>query len=170
MAAQLDEAESAARRSIVRDPYAAHPHGARGNVLHFLRRHAEAIEAPKLALRLDPHVNLWIYAVGRALFAMGRYEEGEASFKRRLIHMPTSDASRVCLASLHGHNGRVDEARRIWEGVDDDASGVCDRAYAAAAAVPQRAALGTAGRDAMGGPRPPRQRGIRVRCGTRMPQ
>ena len=111
---RLDEAESAARRSIELDPNSAHSQGALGNVLHFLGRHEEAIETLELALRLDPHFNVWLHAVGRALFALGRYEEAEATFKRRLIHMPTSDVTRVYLASLYGHTGRGEEARRVW--------------------------------------------------------
>ena len=142
---RLDEAESAARRSIELDPNSAHSHGALGNVLHFLGRHEEAIETLELALRLDPHFNVWMHAVGRALFALGRYDEAEATFKRRLIHMPTSDVTRVYLASLYGHTGRVEEARRVWGGVDGDASGVCDRAYAAGVAVSGTRATGTAG-------------------------
>jgi hypothetical protein len=57
---------------------------------------------------------VWIHSVGRAQFALGRYEEAEATFKRRLIHMPTSDVSRVYLASLYGLAGRLGEARQVW--------------------------------------------------------
>jgi adenylate cyclase len=111
---RLDEAERAARRSIELDPNSAHSHGALGNVLHFAGRHDEAIESLELALRLDPHFHVWIHAVGRALFALGRHAEAEATFKRRLIHMPTSDVTRVYLASLYGHAGRAEEAQRVW--------------------------------------------------------
>ena len=46
--------------------------------------------------------------------SLGRYAEAEAMFKRRLIHMPASDVTRAYLASLYGHTGRQDEARRVW--------------------------------------------------------
>ena len=112
---RLDEAERAARRAIELDPNSAHAHGALGNVLHFAGRHEPAIESLELALRLDPHFNVWIHAVGRALFALERYGEAETVFKRRLIHMPSSDVTRVYLASLYGHTGQHDEARRVWQ-------------------------------------------------------
>jgi hypothetical protein len=35
-------------------------------------------------------------------------------FKRRLIHLPTSDVSRAYLASLYGHTNRLQEARQVW--------------------------------------------------------
>ena len=111
---RLDEAEHAARRSIELEPNSAHSHGALGNVLHFAGRHEPSIESLELALRLDPHFNVWLHSVGRALFALGRLAEAEAAFRRRLIHMPTSDVTRVYLASLCGHTGRLEEARTIW--------------------------------------------------------
>ena len=55
-----------------------------------------------------------MHAVGRIQFVLGRYDEAEATFKRRLIHMPKSDVTRAYLASLYGHTDRLDEARKIW--------------------------------------------------------
>jgi adenylate cyclase len=56
-----------------------------------------------------------MHAQGRTLLVLGRYEEAEACFKRRLVHMPGSDVTRAYLASLYGHTGRTDAARRIWD-------------------------------------------------------
>lgn len=111
---RLDEAEAAARRAIELAPNSSQAHGALGNVLHFGGRHEQAIELLEQALRLDPQFNLWMHALGRAQFALGRYADAEASFKRRLIHMPSSDVTRAYLASLYGHTGHEDEARRLW--------------------------------------------------------
>jgi len=111
---RLNEAESLARRAIGLDPNFAQAHGGLGNVLHFLGRHEEAIASFEQALRLDPEFHIWIHALGRAQFALGRYQEAEASFKRRLILMPKSDVTRAYLASLLGHTGRAEEARRVW--------------------------------------------------------
>ena len=55
-----------------------------------------------------------MHALGRAEFTLERYAEAEATFKRRLIHMPYSDVTRAYLASLYGHTGRIDEAQRLW--------------------------------------------------------
>jgi tetratricopeptide (TPR) repeat protein len=56
-----------------------------------------------------------MHSLGRAQFTLGRYVDAEATFKRRLIHMPASDVTRAYLASLYGHTDRHDEARRMWE-------------------------------------------------------
>jgi adenylate cyclase len=111
---RLDEAEAAARRALALDPNFSEAHGGLGNVLHFAGQHEQAIESFERALRLDPQFHLWIHARGRAQFALKRYDEAEASFKRRLIHMPRSDVTRAYLASLYGHTGRFEEARQIW--------------------------------------------------------
>ena len=111
---RLEEAETAARRAIELDPNASQAHGSLGGVLHFAGRHEQALESLEQALRLDPQFNLWIHAQGRVQFVLGRYDDAEATFKRRLIHMPESDVTRAYLASLYGHTGRHDEARRAW--------------------------------------------------------
>jgi adenylate cyclase len=111
---RLDEAEPAARRATELDPNFSEAHAALGNVLHFAGQHEPALECLGRALRLDPEMNLWLHGRGRILFVLGRYEEAEDCFRRRLIHLPGSDVSRAYLASLYGHTGRHDEARRMW--------------------------------------------------------
>ena len=71
-------------------------------------------ETLERALRFDPQFNMWLHAKGRVELALGRYAAAEATFKRRLIHMPTSDVTRAYLASLYGHTDRHDEARQVW--------------------------------------------------------
>jgi len=111
---RLDEAERLFRRTIEIDANHAGAHGGLGNVLHFIGRQEEAIASFERALRLDPEVHVWIHSLGRAQFVLGRYAEAEATFKRRLIRMPKSDITRAYLASLYGHTGRIDEAKRLW--------------------------------------------------------
>jgi adenylate cyclase len=111
---RLDEAAGMARRAIELDPNFSEAHGCLGYVLDFSGRHEEAIEQFEMALRLDPEFNLWMHALGRAQFALARYAEAEATFRRRLIYLPRSDVTRVYLASLYGHTGRVEEARGMW--------------------------------------------------------
>jgi adenylate cyclase len=111
---RLDEAERMARHAIEVDPNFSQAHGGLGYVLDFSGRHEEAIASFEQALRLDPEFNLWMHALGRAQFSLKRYAEAEATFKRRLIHMPKSDVTRAYLASLYGHTGRPEEARRVW--------------------------------------------------------
>jgi adenylate cyclase len=56
-----------------------------------------------------------LHFLGRALLALGRYDEAEIAFKRRLALMPRSDMSRFYLACLYGLTGRHEEARRTWQ-------------------------------------------------------
>ncbi len=112
---RLDEAERASRRAIELDPNAAQAHGQLGNIVHFAGHHEQALESFEWALRLDPQFHVWMHAQGRALFTLERYAEAEASFRRRLIHMPGSDVTRAYLASLYGHVARHAEARRLWD-------------------------------------------------------
>ena len=114
MLRRLDEAESEARRAVELEPNFSLSHGALGNVLHFTGRHEQALESLERALRFDPQFNMWLHAMGRVELALGRYAAAEATFKRRLIHMPTSDVTRAYLASLYGHTDRHDEARQVW--------------------------------------------------------
>jgi len=111
---QLDEAERAAQRAIDLDPNLAEAYGCLGNVLDFSGQHERATKRFEQAMQLDPQFDLWIHACGRAQFALERYDEAEASFKRRLIRMPRSDVTRAYLASLYGHTGRHEEARQMW--------------------------------------------------------
>ncbi len=111
---QLDDAECAVQRAIELDPNLAEAYGILGNVLDFAGQHERAIKLFEQAMRLDPQFDLWIQAGGRAQFALERFDEAEASFKRRLIRMPHSDVTRAYLASLYGHIGRHEEARQMW--------------------------------------------------------
>jgi adenylate cyclase len=111
---QLDHAERAAQRAIELDPNRAEAYGCLGNILDFSGEHERAIGLFEQALRLDPQFDLWIHACGRAQFALERFDEAEASFKRRLIRMPRSDVTRAYLAALYGHTGRHEEARQMW--------------------------------------------------------
>jgi len=111
---RLDEAERAVQRAIELDPNMADAYGILGNVLDFSGQHEKAIKRFEQAMQLDPQFDLWIHACGRAQFALERYDQAEASFKRRLIRMPRSDVTRAYLASLYGHTGRREEARQMW--------------------------------------------------------
>jgi tetratricopeptide (TPR) repeat protein len=111
---RLDEAEQVVRHAIGLDPNHSEAIGLLGGVLHFVGRDEPALECFARALRLDPKMHQWIHTQGRSLFVLGRYAEAEACFKRRMIHLPGTDVSRAYLASLYGHLGRVEEARRVW--------------------------------------------------------
>lgn len=112
---RLDEAEHSILRSIELDPNLSEAYGALGNVSDFRGQHERAITLFERAMLLDPQWDLWIQACGRAQYALQRYANAEASFKRRLIRLPRSDVTRAYLASLYGNTGRHDEARKMWQ-------------------------------------------------------
>ncbi len=85
-----------------------------GQILDFTGRHADAIVSFEKALRLDPGSDLLIHLIGRAQLGDGRTADAVRSFERRLVRAPRSDMSRAYLASIHGAEGRLDEARRLW--------------------------------------------------------
>lgn len=113
----LDDAETAAQRSLELDPNFAGGFAALGLVRDYDGRHADAVGFFEQALKLDPQYNMGLQYLGRAQFAMEQYEEAERTFTRRLIHAPHSDMTRAFLASLYGHTGRVDDAQRLWQEV-----------------------------------------------------
>jgi adenylate cyclase len=111
---RLAEAERAAQRALDLAPNSAEAHGGLGNVVHFSGQFERAIALFEQALRLDPRFDMWIQFCGRSQLALERYDDAEATFKRRLIYLPRSDVTRAYLASLYGSTGRLDEARAVW--------------------------------------------------------
>src|SRR3546814_18013821 len=56
-----------------------------------------------------------LHFLGRALLSLGRLDEAEPAFKRRLALAPHSDMTRFYLACLYARSGHHDEARRYWD-------------------------------------------------------
>jgi adenylate cyclase len=113
----MDEAERAAQQALDLDPNFAGAFAALGLVRDYTGRHADALGLFEQALKLDPQYGMALQYLGRAQFALEHYEDAERTFTRRLIHAPHSDMTRAFLASLYGHTGRVEEARRLWREV-----------------------------------------------------
>jgi adenylate cyclase len=67
------------------------------------------------AQRLDPQWDMALHFMGRAQLALDRFDEAEASFRRRLSLSPHSDMSRFYLAAIYARTGRPDDARRMWQ-------------------------------------------------------
>ena len=111
----MEEAERAAARTLKLDPNYAEGYATLGSLRDFAGRHESAIEQFEQSLRLDPKFHVALQFLGRAQFGLERYAEAEASFNRRLIRHPRSDMTRVFLASIYGHTGRHEEARRVWD-------------------------------------------------------
>jgi adenylate cyclase len=109
-----DTAEREASAAIAIAPSFAVGYVCHGQVMDFTGRHDLAIESFEQAQRLDPDNELLPHLIGRAHFGAGRNAEAMASFLRRIARTPRTDMSRAYLASIHGAEGRLDEARRLW--------------------------------------------------------
>ncbi len=111
----LDAAARAVERAVGLNPNFAGGYAALGQVRDFSGDHEGAIECLERALKLDPHYPIALPLLGRAQFALGRDGEAAANFEERIRRTPDTDMPRAWLASLYGHAGRFDEARRRWD-------------------------------------------------------
>ncbi len=76
----------------------------------------QAIPDIEHAMRLDPAFQgQYMHFLGTAYFIAGDDETAAALFRERISINPTTDLSRAFLASVLGHLGEADEARRIWQ-------------------------------------------------------
>jgi adenylate cyclase len=102
-------------RMIALDPNFAQGHTARGMVMMYAGRAAEALEPIATAMRLDPHyAPMVLHFLAQANFSLGKYETAAALLVERIARNPGTDASRMLLASCYGHLGRVEDARTAW--------------------------------------------------------
>jgi adenylate cyclase len=112
---QHDRAIAAFRRMIELEPNFAQGHGSTGMALMYAGRGEEAIAEIETAMRLDPHYpNMMLHFLAQAHFSLGRYEAAVKLLLDRIARNPSTDASRMLLASCYGHLGKLDEARAAW--------------------------------------------------------
>jgi adenylate cyclase len=103
------------RRMIALDPNFAQGYGASGLGLTYAGRAAEALEQIAMAMRLDPHYpDMLLHFLAQANFSLGKYEIAAEQLVERIARNPSTDASRMFLASCYGHLGRPEEARAAW--------------------------------------------------------
>ena len=110
-----DGALSEFRRALALDRSYAQGYSATGMVLMYAGRPAEALEPIAMAMRLDPHyATIVLHFLAQAHFALGSYETAARYLLDRIARNPSTDASRMLLASCYGHLGRADDARKTW--------------------------------------------------------
>jgi adenylate cyclase len=79
-------------------------------------RAEEAIAGMEAAMRLDPAwAHGYLHYLGTAYLLAGKYETAAALFRERMLIVPTTDNSRAYLAIALSFQGRVEEARAVWE-------------------------------------------------------
>src|SRR3712207_6760174 len=84
---RLDEAERAAEHALALDPNSADAYAGLGNIRDFQGRHEDAVALYRQAHRLDPQFDMALHFLGRALLALGRFDEaeiGRASCRERV--------------------------------------------------------------------------------------
>jgi adenylate cyclase len=66
-------------------------------------------------MRLDPHYpTMVLHFVAQAHFSLGQYEAAAQLLVDRIARNPSTDSSRMLLASCYGHLGRAEDARAAW--------------------------------------------------------
>jgi tetratricopeptide (TPR) repeat protein len=116
-----DEALAAARKALEIDPAFAEAYALVGDVLRWdEKREAEAIAAYRSAIKADPHYLPAYEPLGEVL-ADAKDEKGaEEVFKQGIEADPKRMAGRFALGRLLVKQGRLAEARSLWEGRTSD--------------------------------------------------
>ena len=100
---------------IALDPNFAQGHTATGLALMYAGEPARALEPFAKAMRLDPHYpDIVLHFLAQANFSLGKYEIAAQQLLDRIARNPSTDASRMLLASCYGHLGRAEDARAVW--------------------------------------------------------
>ncbi len=93
---------------------------ARGIKYIYTGEPAKSIPYIERAMRLDPTLPAqYLHFLGTAYFVAGDYETAAKKFKDRITANPNTDLSRAFLASTLGHLGRAEEARRVWQELEE---------------------------------------------------
>ncbi len=111
---RYDEALAANQRVLELNPNHAEGHAQRGLILSHVGRPAEALEAIRIAMRLDPrHPFFYVWILGQAQFLLKQTEEAIAQFEKSIKSNPDFVIGHLMLASAYAHVGRIEDAQ--WE-------------------------------------------------------
>lgn len=107
-------------RALALNPSCALATVGRGVLYIYTGEPRKGIPYVERAMRLDPTFRgQYLHFLGTAYFAAGDYETAAKMFKDRIAVNPHTDMSRAFLASALGHLGRAEEARRIWQELEE---------------------------------------------------
>jgi TolB-like protein/class 3 adenylate cyclase/cytochrome c-type biogenesis protein CcmH/NrfG len=111
---RYDEALAANRRVLELNPNHAEGHAQRGLILSRVGRPAEALEAIRIAMRLDPrHPFFFVWILGQAQFLLKQTDEAITQFEKSIESNPDFAIGHLMLASAYAHAGRIEDAQ--WE-------------------------------------------------------
>jgi TolB-like protein len=90
-------------------------HALRGNLHIYSGKPLAGIADIERAMRLDPYYTQgYLHHLGVAHTVAGKYESAAALFRERILLVPETDMSRAYLATVLGHLGEIEEARKVW--------------------------------------------------------
>ncbi len=110
-AGQLEEAIAILTRALALRPDFGRLHQYRGQLLHLVGRHADAIASLDAALRCDARDELSRIWIGRSHLALGELDAAEESFRTAALRDPCSGDAHVGLAAVHLARAKPAEAR-----------------------------------------------------------
>jgi adenylate cyclase len=112
---QHERAVVAAEKCLAIAPNYAEGHAVLGLIFTYSGKPRDAIASLQRAMRLDPHYrDIYLHLLALSHLQLKEFEQGIAALKRRLVRKPESDISRVLLAAIYGHMGRIEESRSEW--------------------------------------------------------
>ena len=114
---EYDQALAALDAAIALDPSYADAHANRAYIMHLRGEPAEAVRLIEYAMRLNPrYPAAYLEELGKAQFALGRYEAATATLENVRERNPNIWTARLFLAASYAETGRIDDAE--WEIVE----------------------------------------------------
>lgn len=116
-----DEALAACRKALELDPAYAEAHLLIGDILKFdAKRRDEAIAAYKAAVKADPRLFAALEGLGEVLVYAKDEKKAEEVFRQAMELDPQKTVGRFPLGRMLVTQGRLKEARELWEGRKTD--------------------------------------------------
>jgi TolB-like protein/Tfp pilus assembly protein PilF len=113
---QADAAAAEVRKMLRAEPSSDLGHALLAQCLLYDGHAPEAVPEIEYAMRLNPRFpDLYLHVLGHAQLLNRQWDAAEDAFRRRIRRNPATDSSRMLLAALLGHRGRVEEARDEWD-------------------------------------------------------
>lgn len=118
---RTDEAIAAAKKAVALDPKYAEAHLMVGSLLKTkVKREREAIAALRTAIALNPQLVAAYEDLGELLLDVKKPLEAEAIYRKGMELDPKHQVGRFAIGRLLVKQGRLKEARELWEGRTSD--------------------------------------------------
>jgi cytochrome c-type biogenesis protein CcmH/NrfG len=116
-----DDAVAACRKALEIDPEYAEAYARLGHVLHWrAERRPETIAAYESALKINPRLFSVYESLGAIVLSAEDEKRAEELFRQAMLVDPKHMSGRFALGRLLVKQGRLAEARELWEGRNSD--------------------------------------------------